>query len=504
LALLVFIGFFAACGSSSQVGKDAGGSDAKDAPAGDAPAGDAPAGDAPAATDAGDAAETGPSSDAGDAGAATDAADGPTCSVACPGLCVEGKCLEDVSIAQDTDLSTKPVLPGRTCVAAPQYRVNGLAGATAMLAEAPGDDCLAKGDEVMLIDLQGSLNDIGRVGNWELLRIASVDGAAVTFTSGYTRDYGILLKEVVDGGDPDGGGTSVSEAGVSDAGAGAPLPPPEKPQKVLLVRVPRFGNLKIMAGSHLTARAWNGKTGGVVALRAASLTVEGELSAATLGYRAGRWSQDNMSCLNNFTTESGESVTGLGFGTAGANFGGAGGISLLAGKSFAGNTPISSSPGHATPGELGANGNGRTLGDPGAPYGVADGTRLTMGSGPGGNLTCSPENTTAYPRLIDEPGQAGGIVALFVDTLTVGTAGAITASPPEQSRDIAFAGGYVLIRGGKLDVGTGRVTAKGSKPKPGSASTAALVNKAGDGYVVLDATGTITGTTDPAAHVVTH
>ena len=91
-------------------------------------------------------------------------------------------------------------------------------------------------------------------------------------------------------------------------------------------------------------------------------------------------------------------------------------------------------------------------------------------------------------RFVIRIARRAGIVALFVDTLIVGPEGVIYATPPEQSRGVAFAGGYVFIRGHDLDLRMGRVTAKGSKARSGGPTTTGQFNKGGDGYVVLDVT----------------
>ncbi|WP_198104205.1 hypothetical protein, partial [Clostridioides difficile] len=63
-------------------------------------------------------------------------------------------------------------------------------------------------------------------------------------------------------------------------------------QKVALVRVPSFGALTIAGGVKVTTNAWAGALGGVLALRAATLTLDGTITTAGLGYRGGWWSAD--------------------------------------------------------------------------------------------------------------------------------------------------------------------------------------------------------------------
>jgi hypothetical protein len=391
--------------------------------------------------------------------------DGTACTA---GLCARGACLGPRTLTADVDLSAASITSGRVCTAeAPAFQVTGLTPTTATLASAPADDCLVGGDEILLVNMQGSPSATGNVGNWELLEVASVSGTAVTFASAKTRTYGATNDDAIGDGPTD--------------------------QKVVLLRVPQFGELTVANGARVTTAAWNGATGGVLALRAAKLTVAGTLTTSGLGYRNGRWSRDTAACSESVTTESGESIGGPPVASTASQFGAPGGLGAGSGISFITIAPINAGAGHSTAGEPGLDGNWRTVGDPGIAYGAPDGSKLTLGSGASGNLTC--ENGFPGPALvdIDEP-LAGGIVALFVHQLDV--TGHITASANQSSRDTSGSGGYVLIRGDTLNLGAGLVTASGGL---GGDSTTASTVASSDGYVVVGAT-TVTGTTNPAAH----
>jgi len=198
------------------------------------------------------------------------APDGTTCA---SGLCALGGCLPPTTIAADADLSAVAVSAGRVCPEAPSYSVTSTPGPSSVtVATAPAGDCLAAGDEVMLINLQGARGATANVGNWELLRLASVAGALLTFTSPRTRHYG-------------------ATAGADDnigVAAGS--------QKVAVVRVPRFGATTLAAGKKLTSAAWDGAKGGVLAIRTARLAVNGAIDVSATGCRPGRWSQDSSAC----------------------------------------------------------------------------------------------------------------------------------------------------------------------------------------------------------------
>ena len=423
-------------------------------------------------------AEAGPggTSSGGDGGASQACADTETDGASCPGgLCVAGSCVAPLVIDTDADLSADAVSPGRNCAEAPTFAVAGLTLTQAELAAAPNAGCLSPDDEVLLINLQGAPNATVNVGNWELLTVKSLSGAHITFTQPPQRHYG------------------ASADSDSDIGAGVGQ------QKVVLIRVPHFGELTIPPGVTLTAAAWDGATGGVLALRAASLKVDGKIAAGDIGYRAGRWSRDG-GCIDSVLTDAGESITGPGAPSTLHNAGGPGGLGALTGVLFDGNTPLNPSAGHALPGQAGLNGNGRTLGEPGAAYGSGDGSLLTMGSGSSGNVTCRGD-FVGPPLLVDVPAPAAGIVLLLANTLTVGDGGSISATPTDSSRDVSCSGGTVLIRGGSFDLGSGRVTALGSVARGVNGPTLGLSNQSSPGYVILDATGAITGTSDPEASI---
>jgi hypothetical protein len=406
---------------------------------------------------------------------------GPSCVLAecAPGACVAGECVPVTTISSNVNLSTTSLTAGRTCAEAIAYSVLTLNNASATLSAAPATGCLSAGDELLLINLQGTTAAHGNVGNWELLRLSAVAGASVTFTSAISRFYG--------------------SAASSNAGLGVDA----TTQRVALIRVPSFGRLVVNASVTVTANAWDGALGGVVAFRAAQLDLSGTVSAAALGYRPGRWSMDGNSCSNSVQTESGESIGGQGTPTTSNNLGASGGLSAGA-MSFNSDNVVLSTPGHAQAGVAGFNPKGRTIGDPGAAYGSADATRLTLGSGPGGALSCIPAPTQATPYLyVGDTNQAGGIALLLVNDIKVEATGTISATSPDSARDIAFSGGYVYLSGSTLALGNNRVSALGSVGTVPLGPDIGDTNQASPGYIVLSATS-VTGTTTPAAHWLGH
>ncbi len=413
-----------------------------------------------------------------DAECATDGVFDPAGTECDGGICAQGVCLEDVVIFGDINLTTQTITEGRICAEAPQYAVASVASDQVVLASEPTDDCLVAGDEVLLINLQGTPGTTDNVGRWELFTVSDIDTMTVSFDSAKTEFFG------------DGPGV---DTGI---GSGA------TDQKVMLVRVPAYDALTVPNSGSLTANRWDGTVGGVVALRAGLLTVDGGISAVGLGYRSGRWSRGPSACNWSVHTEGGESIGSPAIASTSRNDGGPGGISAQRGGSYNGNTPINPSAGHAEPGLPGINGRLRTLGEPGAAYGVDDGERLTMGSGGAGNLTCA--HGVSSPALRPSSHAAGGIVVLLADTLVVAETGSISSTAPQAGRDLSASGGYVLLRGDNLTLGTDRVTAMGGIGMSGSPPTAGQEIPSSPGFVVIQSNGTVTGTANPPAVELAH
>ncbi len=385
--------------------------------------------------------------------------------------CLAGRCATGVVVSADRNLSVDSLTPGRTCAEAPAYSVVGLTATTVTLSAAAPAGCLAPGDSVLLVNLQGAPGATGNVGNYEVLTVASVSGAEVTLRGARTRSYG-------------SGAGDDANIGV---GAGQ--------QRVVMQRIPVFGELTVRAGATLTVNAWDGLRGGVMAVRAARATVEGTLSVVARGFRNGSYSVDDGSCSESLATERGESIEGPPVVTLSASAGASGGLGAASGISFNGETPLQPTAGHATAGEAGQYPNGRTLGAAGGTYGVGDGTRVTLGSGAGGNVTCRVGSFS--PFLDPRSALAGGVLVLWSDVLVIGTAGRIDASGTDGSR-AAASGGFVLLRGNTVALGGAQVLARGSAGVAENRS-GQRTNRGGDGYVVVQYRDAVTGTALPAA-----
>jgi len=130
--------------------------------------------------------------------------------------------------------------------------VNTIAGSSSItLSTAPTG--LSVGDEVLIVNLQGSFSNYADVGEYETHRIASIDGNTLNFSDG----------PLVNGFD----GTT---------------------QKIMVQRVPNYSSVLVSGGATLTTSAWNGTKGGVLFLKSnGTFTVTGSINMNGKGYRGG-------------------------------------------------------------------------------------------------------------------------------------------------------------------------------------------------------------------------
>ncbi|GAB3829034.1 hypothetical protein GCM10028821_15080 [Hymenobacter jeollabukensis] len=260
---------------------------------------------------------------------------------------------------------------------------NAAAGSTAVsVASAAG---LSAGDLVLLIQMQGALINnsntasygdivnLRNAGNYELAVVQAVSGTTLSLSQPLARAY--------------------------TANDGAQV-----------VRIPRYTTVTVSSGGSITGQAWNGSSGGVVALEAqGSITVNGSITATGLGFRGGAFVNNgvdnNANYLGSGNTggEKGEGVAGYGNSYAGgsrgrgaAANGGGGGNSVNSGGGGGANggnpavwtgtgRPNTSTPGWATAWNLEGAGfasSGSTGGGRGG-YGVSDNDLDALSVGPG-------------------------------------------------------------------------------------------------------------------------
>ena len=355
-----------------------------------------------------------------------------------------------ISLSSAFNMNTQLRAGGRSYPDGVAYRVGAISGTNITLRNAAGSTLtntngIAAGDEILIINLQGSSSDNGSVGNYEFLRVQSVSGGVVTVTSAPTKDY-------------DGSGNSFST------------------QKVFVQRVPQYTNVTTNAYT-ITAGAWDGGADhsdsgctanmytGIVAFRATgtvTVSVSGSISVNGLGYRAGSGVTGS-----NVDGNQAESYTGTGSQLPSNNAGGGGG------------GDISESPpdgdhcgegggggGYGTAGTVGGYGSScqgiKPQANAGATYGTATLTTLFLGSGggSGGNDSDSSGASGAGAR-------GAGIVFVVANTITVsgtiqanGSAGS-AMSEGDNGAGGGGSGGSVYLGANTVTLGTNLVTATG-------------------------------------------
>ncbi|MFO0601652.1 MAG: hypothetical protein U0324_00690 [Polyangiales bacterium] len=252
---------------------------------------------------------------------------------------------------------------------------SGSAGSTTLSISSVTGTFLA-GRQVLVHQTLGS-----GAGNYERATIASVAGGALTLTAGLSRAYG----------------------------AGAQV-----------VQVQEYVNLTVNAGALLTAPAWDGTTGGILALDAADVSVNGIINMVGLGYR-GRNHGCRYLCARGFQ---GESSLGLGGVTISAN--GAGGGGGGAGQDGA----AGGGGGHGVAGAGGGSGGCGACAEacpiPGGAGGGAVGTANLTASiffgGAGGEGGADEDGGNP-----GRGGHGGGIIFIRANTVSVSATGFITA-----------------------------------------------------------------------------
>ena len=291
--------------------------------------------------------------------------------------------------------SSASKITGRACVDAPAYGVASLGSTTAYLSSSPASGCLKAGDEIMLINVQGSAESTYNTGVYEFLRVASVSGSSVLFTTMKSNWYGNGFHSDLNIG----------------TGAGQ--------QRVMLIRVPNYQNVTV--NGTLTISAWNGSQNGLLAMRVSgTLSGNGIISANTAGFRGG---------INPYYN--GEGYTGFpGLG---------GGIQGL--------PAVQCNNGMGGGGAYGTNGTsaGAKGGAGGIAYGSSDLSTLFYGSAGGAAGIIRGQN--GDPDQDGAPGRAGGGI-MWIAGHTINFSGTVSSNGGSGTdRGGSGAGGAIRIEG---------------------------------------------------------
>ena len=278
----------------------------------------------------------------------------------------------------------------------------------------------AAGDDILLINMQGSSGDTADVGNYEILEVSTVGGSTINVTSTIQNSYD---------------GTTFAN------------------QVVRVQRIPLWTSVTINSGGSLTADAWNGSSGGIIVFKASgSVAVNGtgSIDAIGIGYQGGAGgatdggangesydgqngkggadtlagtlgggSGQNHSAQDNTTGTRGGgggggetgSIGEGGAGGAGGGYGGGGGgggggsdsSTYISGAGGAGGTTGDSAGGGGHGEDSGTSGDGGAAGSPGNDGGVS----VAVGGGLAGSGTTTGQGGHSENNG-DSPGGGGG------------------------------------------------------------------------------------------------
>lgn len=324
---------------------------------------------------------------------------------------------------------------------------SGSADATALTAT---NASFATGQLILIHQTRGT-----GAGNWELNKIASYSAGTITTSYPLINTY--------------------ANSGASVA------------QVLVLTQYDEF---TINSGQTLTAKAWNGTVGGIVAkIAKTSITVTGNISAV-----GGTATNGNGATGGGFRGSAGRNSIGQGNQAEGT--GGAGSASTNANGNGAGGTNVTSAPaggggsggGNGGAGSLGTSAGNTVAGDVGAVAGNAGLTSMVFGGGGAGNGSSGG---------LAGGGAGGGIVILIAPTITI--TGTITTNGGRglegTGGDAANdggsgAGGSILLKGNDLVLGSNLATATGGAAQSNGGA-------GGTGRIHADYGTSITGTTNP-------
>ena len=225
-----------------------------------------------------------------------------------------------------------------------------------------------------------------------------------------------------------------------------------------VVWVPEYASVTIAPSATLTGKAWDGKTGGIIALLVqGTVTNSGSIDASGLGFRGGAPSTDGSTTACTGLDEAAPRGAEKGEGLAS--------VTLYGGSSNTGRGNIANGAGGGVCSRSGGGGGGnRGAGGKGGRSSTVDGAR-DVGGLPGVALSYSPRN-----RLVLGGGGGGGH-GTGSNTLSGGAGG-----------------GIVFLRAGSM-AGTGTILAEGgSVSSPTSPSDGASGGGAG-GTLYLRFTG---------------
>lgn len=381
-----------------------------------------------------------------------------------------------------------------------------VAGATSIpLGTEVGNGTIAKGTELLVIQMQNasiSTSNTVAYGN-------GYTGAGFTAVNGAGNyEYVIATGPVAGGSVPIQG--AGANAGLVFSYTAAAASATQGASTYQVVLVPQYSTATLT--STLTAAAWNGSTGGILALDlSGALTLNGAtVSVNGLGFRGGAGLSlkgENGAANTDYEFEAPATYTtptppalattagadgSKGEGIAGTPLWVQNGAAVLNTASGypSGTAGTDGSMGRGAPGTAGG---GAT---DGAPT-VAGENNDNAGGGGGGNGGAGGFGGNTYGNNLSTGGEGGVAFPSTVDRLTMGGGGGGGSNnyyqEPEDSSG-GNGGGIIFIRAGSLS-GTATLTANGAAAYTGTSSNAGGGGGAGGTIVVVTASGGETGLT---------
>lgn len=370
----------------------------------------------------------------------------------------------EITVSTSKNLNTDTLATDRNCADggdAVNYSVtaNTLTGTQQVtLSSTPSSGCLNAGDEILIINLQGSGADFGNVGKYETHYIKSITNDTLTFNDTLQNNYD---------------GTT---------------------QKIMVQRVPNYTNVTVDSDQTLTANDWDGTKGGVLFFRAnGTVNIDGIISMNNTGYRK----SSGSSIGENVTNYQGEGYNGVGTTSRNANYGGGGGGAKMVSNYGQGG----GGGAHGTNGTNGSRGSTSTgdyWGYGATAYGYSILSRLFLG-GAGGH------GGDRYNNIVG--GDGGGIIAIFGNTIDIsgnvkanGEAGTNASASADNGAGGGGAGGSILIKGSSVTLGSALVTASAGSGGTGYSGSGAG-GAGGTGRVAVYYNSSLSGYSSPVSYL---
>ncbi len=239
---------------------------------------------------------------------------------------------------------------------------------------------LVPGDEVLIINLQGTSSNYDNVGKYETRIISEINSNTLILSQSLTNSYD---------------GTT---------------------QKIMVQRMPNYDSVSIASGAILTANAWDGTKGGVLAFTSSGqVNVLGTINMAGKGYSGGLGNGAGRS--DGTKGQQGASILGIGSYSTLNNGNGGGGAGCDGNAGAGGGYINNGSDASLCPS---CYSRGTCPGTGGSLISISSKLYLGAGGGGGGGTSDSA------PRYGGNGGNGGGIV--FIKANNVSVEGLITVS----------------------------------------------------------------------------